>query len=391
MFPHSKSSHHEKASHPARETFMFNPYEVAFCGFSHSGKTTVLTRLVPELSREFKIGYVKNDVHSFQMDKEGKDTFKVKQSGADFAFISDPVHFAFVRSGRADPMSHQNIFLDADIVLVEGYKNSQIPKFIFIDEREEILKDIQDQKFKNVIGFIGIKSSYPALPPDVVYFHREDIAGIKRCLLRHFQSRAREIPFYGLLLAGGKSTRMRQDKSLLQYHGKSQLEHGFELLSRICPKVFVSVRQEQADCAGYSHLPQVHDQILNAGPLGGILSAMSAYPQAAWFVLACDLPFLDLKALEHLNQRRNPFKFATVYQSSHEALPEPLCAIYEPKAKFRLNQFFANGIHCPRKILLNSDIRMIPPEEAMSLDNINHPEEYQKAAAVLKRKTETSA
>src|SRR3990172_8451931 len=157
MFPHSKSSHHEKASHPARETFMFNPYEVAFCGFSHSGKTTVLTRLVPELSREFRIGYVKNDVHSFQMDKEGKDTFKVKQSGADFAFISDPVHFAFVRSGRADPMSHQNIFLDADIVLVEGYKNSQIPKFIFIDEREEILKDIQDQKFKNVIGFIGIK------------------------------------------------------------------------------------------------------------------------------------------------------------------------------------------------------------------------------------------
>ena len=87
---------------------------------------------------------------------------------------------------------------------------------------------------------------------------------------------------YGLVLAGGKSTRMNVDKSLLFYHGKTQVEHAFALLSPHCAKVFVSNRREQEHLQGHDHLPQLHDlpEYSDIGPLGGVLSALTKFPTA---------------------------------------------------------------------------------------------------------------
>lgn len=191
---------------------------------------------------------------------------------------------------------------------------------------------------------------------------------------------------YGLVLAGGKSTRMKKDKSLLEYHGKSQIEYCFDLLSQFCERVFVSNREDQAELPGHKHFPQIHDAFFDMGPLDGILSAMTKYPQVAWLVLACDLPFVDKKALTRLIKKQNPSKVATAYRSIHDNLPEPLCSIYEPGSVSVLLKFLADGCTCPRKILINSDIHLIEPDQEISLENINDPEEYQAVYNAIHKK-----
>ncbi|OGX38751.1 MAG: hypothetical protein A3D87_00700 [Omnitrophica WOR_2 bacterium RIFCSPHIGHO2_02_FULL_50_17] len=366
-------------------SFQFHPFEVAFCGYSHSGKTTLITRLIRELAKDYRIGYIKHDIHSFMMDHEGKDTFRVKSSGAQTAFISDAQHWACVQSGHYDFVAYGQLFLENDFVFVEGYKRSDIPKLVLVDEKAEILKSEKDKPLTHVLGYIADKDSQKKLPQGKACFDRDDIQGIRQFVLSHFYESAKRIPLYGLVLAGGKSTRMKKDKSLLDYHGKKQVVHCFDLLSKICGQVFLSNREGQAQLAGHKILPQIHDTFLEIGPLGGILTAMTRSPEAAWLVLACDLPFVNDKVLKTLVERRNPFKMATAYQSVEEhRLPEPLCAIYEPKAISRIIQFLSMGIICPRTILAHCDIQLLAQDESF-LRNINTPREYTEAVQWLRK------
>jgi molybdopterin-guanine dinucleotide biosynthesis protein MobB len=369
------------------QSFQFHPFEMAFCGYSHSGKTTLITRLVQEMSGEYKIGYIKHDIHSFLMDHAGKDTFRVRSGGAQTAFISDARHWACLRSGHCNFIIHRQLFLENDFVFVEGYKRSDIPKLVLVDDKAEILKSGKEKPLTHALGYIADKRHRRKIPRGKICFDHGDIHGIQQFILSCFRETAEKIPLYGLVLAGGKSTRMKKDKSLLEYHGKKQSVHCFEILSKFCDQVFLSNREGQAQLDGHKTLPQIHDTFLEIGPLGGILTAMTKSPEAAWLVLACDLPFVNEKVLKTLVQRRNPFKMATAYQSVEDhGLPEPLCAIYEPKAVFGLMQSLGGGgIHCPRTILKNSDVHLLTQPQKTSLDNINTPQEYRDAVGLIKK------
>ena len=100
-------------------------------------------------------------------------------------------------------------------------------------------------------------------------------------------------PIYGLILAGGESRRMGQDKALLLRDGKSQLAHIAALLEDVTDRVFVSTRSEQQGEVERSRFAQIVDRYKDIGPIAGILSAMDEYPEVDWLIVACDLPNID--------------------------------------------------------------------------------------------------
>jgi molybdopterin-guanine dinucleotide biosynthesis protein A len=186
-------------------------------------------------------------------------------------------------------------------------------------------------------------------------------------------------PLFGLVLAGGSSSRMQRDKAALEYEGESQLTRAARLLQRHVPQVFVSVRPAQAEDPLRKAWPMIIDTIEGEGPIVGIRSALAAHGDVAWLVIACDLPFLSDATLAHLIANRNSAALATAYRSAHDSLPEPLCAIWEPGAAAALAAYQANGGRCPRKFLIRNEAPLLDAVDAHALDNINTPLEYEQA------------
>ena len=178
---------------------------------------------------------------------------------------------------------------------------------------------------------------------------------------------------YGLVLAGGKSRRMGEDKALLVRDGTSQLEHIAALLQALTDKVFVSTRAEQQDERVRRRFEQIVDQFDDIGPIAGILSATQEYPHVDWLVVACDLPNVDDETIRFLLANRSVEQPFTAYRSSHDDRPEPLCAVYRAGADEIIRKFVDEGLVCPRKILMRSDTCLLSQPNPASLDNVNTP------------------
>ena len=191
-----------------------------------------------------------------------------------------------------------------------------------------------------------------------------------------------ETPVYGLVLSGGKSQRMGHDKALLERDGQSQLAFMVALLEPQVERVFVSTRDEQKDEPERRQFAQIIDRYSDMGPLAGILSAMDEHPAVHWLVVACDLPNISAETIGYLRASYSPDHPFTAYVSSHDGLPEPLCAIYRAGSTDTIREFADAGIHCPRKILMRSDTYLIEQLDQGSLDNINTPDDL--ADSVLK-------
>lgn len=174
----------------------------------------------------------------------------------------------------------------------------------------------------------------------------------------------------GLILIGGKSSRMGTDKSLLNYHGLFQRDYLFQLLSKFCKKVYFSSRQEQ----GLSK--NVIIDTLAISPISGILSAFEYDNQTAWLVLACDMPLVSEESLEILVKHRNPDKIATAFYNPEINAPEPLITIYEPKAYPLIAEYVKAGHKSPKIFLQNNDVQLIYTEEKGFLKNVNTREEF---------------
>ena len=190
-------------------------------------------------------------------------------------------------------------------------------------------------------------------------------------------------PLYGLVLAGGRSTRMGEDKAALRYAGCTQLERAMALLTPLVARAYVSVRRDQKADPVRARFAQIEDALEEIGPIAGILAAQARHPEAAWLVLACDLPFLDALTLTHLIAARDAAGIATAYRSSHDGLPEPLCAIYEPRSHALLERHVAHGRHCPRRFLRSIEARLVEEPNPRALDNINTRAEYAAASGTL--------
>jgi len=363
--------------------YIYHPFEISISGYSNSGKTTLITRLIQNLSTEYDIGYIKHGVHKFVIDHKGKDTQRAWSSGASRLSISDSQHTAYIHKEPPTQIEMQNAFIDCDFVFLEGFKSMHVNKLVIIDDNKEILDSISRGEIGHVIGFAGQEKTVTDLPVNAPYFHRDDVSGISLFLKQHISTIAKKTPLLGLVLTGGYSSRMETDKALLEYHGKPQARVIYDLLSKVCKRVYISSRKDQWQDGLLNKLQQIHDVFLGLGPLSGILSAMHTNPDAAWLVVACDLPFVNSSTIKALLKNRNPLKMATCFKNVHKKFPEPLCTIYEPKMRLRFLEYLGSGPVSPREILRNSPVIMLDQMGKRTLENVNSNEEYEKAKSEL--------
>jgi len=370
---------HPKLARP--ELGRFGRNEWAFVGTSCGNIQLLARQVIAALSEQYHCAYLDAD-HASADAVPGLPGMLAAGAKAEY---TDAIHSHQLQiNAKLGAFQFHQMFNESDLVLVNGNHHEAARQVVVIDPKKEnslrkrvdqltdvgliLLAEGVDQVFDFVENALPDLTNIPRLRMD-------DLASII-----HFfeQEMLRKIPeVNGLVLAGGLSLRMGQDKGGIAWHGKPQREYMADVLQTLCGEVFISCRpgQEQALESAYQILPDTFSEL---GPFGAILSAFRFQPNAAWLVVACDLPLLDRDTLEFLLQNRQPRRIATAFESPHDQLPEPLITVWEPKSYAVLLSFLAQGVSCPRKVLIHTDTLILPAPNQSALANVNTPEEMEK-------------
>lgn len=193
----------------------------------------------------------------------------------------------------------------------------------------------------------------------------------------------------GLVLAGGKSSRMGQDKGLMDWYGKPQRYYAADLLSPFCDETYISCRPDQVGSMDSRYKLQV-DTEAETGQFGAIMLALSKQ-EGAWLVLACDLPLVSAPSLEYLVSERDSGKLATAF-AGEKGLPEPLVAIWESTSYSELLRLRTEGVTCPRKALIRlaDKVKLVEPPSRYITMNVNTPSDVEIARRRINQAQELS-
>ncbi|MFQ5442830.1 MAG: molybdopterin-guanine dinucleotide biosynthesis protein B [Thermodesulfobacteriota bacterium] len=139
---------------------------VTIAGISGSGKTTLLEQVVRELtSRGFKVGTIKHDAHGFEIDREGKDSWRHSEAGAVSVVLTSPEKMALIKKGPEEwgPERIAAAYLgDVDVIVAEGFKDSNLPKIEVIRKAvSESPACVEDENLLAIVSDAGIKSERP--------------------------------------------------------------------------------------------------------------------------------------------------------------------------------------------------------------------------------------
>lgn len=156
---------------------------ITVTGRSGSGKTTLIERLVNEyISEGKKVSVVKSMRHDFDVDREGKDTHRYKNAGAQSALITNGKKIALMAdiTDEETPLTlAAKYFSDYDIVIIEGFKEGETRKIEVIGDSEETPLFENDSRVVMVVSDRNFSTDLPK-------FIRNDIRGIKNCIEKIF-------------------------------------------------------------------------------------------------------------------------------------------------------------------------------------------------------------
>jgi len=375
---------HAKLSRPAYGHF--HRHEWSIIGTPCSNIQELAYTIIERLSDSYRVGYVDADHASADGEVPAGGA---RAHGARLSYTDKIDYHRFDLEAELEKFQFRMLFRGQDAVIVNGNHFPARRQIVVIDsKKEESLKRKIDRLDNVMLILLAGEETrvYPWLKEKLEDFDNipkmklEDEAGISIMVEKELEGM--QAPLYGLVLAGGKSVRMGADKGLLEYHGRPQREHVYQLLSSFCKETFYSCRPDQAE----EFEKAIPDTFAGLGPYGGILSAFREHPDAAWLVLACDLPLMDEPTLEKLVSYRNHSKLATAFHSPVTEFPEPLIAIWEPRSYPMLLEFLSQGYSCPRKVLINSEVELLEAEDANALRNANTPEEREAIMEYLENK-----
>ncbi|MEY4134729.1 MAG: NTP transferase domain-containing protein [Saprospiraceae bacterium] len=387
----SDSTHKKHTDIPRAESGVLHRSEWAFIGAPCDTIRQLATDLCAALSHKYQIAYADADHQHHEKESEQDNHLSPLTAGAGMEYTDKILFHRFDYRIKSSDIGFRYFFSNQDLVLVNGNHFNAKRQIVILDPRKAASLQKKTDRLTTVDLILlteAVSSPYPFLvdhfaaggqpmPPTLML---SDIAAIAAWIDGAMQSHTP--PLYGLVLAGGKSVRMGHDKGLIDYHGMPQRDYMAQLLGRVCEKVFISLRHDQAGTKN-SPAPCITDSFLQLGPLGAILSAFREYPNVAWLVTACDLPLLDYTTIQYLANHRRPNAIATAFKSPVNQLPEPLVAVWEPHSYPVLLQFLAQGYSCPRKTLINSKVHLVDAPEPEALSNVNYPAELEQARQML--------
>lgn len=182
-----------------------------------------------------------------------------------------------------------------------------------------------------------------------------------------------------LILAGGDSRRMGQDKAALVLDGKTLLEHVTATMQQVFPKVVVSVRQLRAGVDA----PQVCDEVEASGPLAGLITGLAQADTPWVFAVACDMPFVTEAVVLHLASCRGVHQAVVPMVDGY---PQPLAAFYASGTLAAMRANLAAGDRSLRGVLEKLDVRYVSEAELRECDpqlrsffDLDTPQDYQAA------------
>ncbi len=184
----------------------------------------------------------------------------------------------------------------------------------------------------------------------------------------------------GVALAGGRSSRMGEDKAKLAFHEEgNQLDYTLSLLDKFCKRLAVSGRSSQKGERA-SRLPAVFvSDVPNVdGPMAGVIASLIEAGGDPVLAVACDMPLLEASVLLMLVSRRDPSKLATCFVGK-DGKPDPMCSIYESSSLEVLEKDAREGRLSLRRFLQGDCIERIAFDRPDLLASVNTPEEADAA------------
>jgi molybdopterin-guanine dinucleotide biosynthesis protein A len=363
------SNHQKHTKLKLRDNDNYAPNEIAVIGT----KCSVIANLVQQVSTKlgrYNLAYL-----------DASHSEEIKQKTVDFFTFNANGNLAISAKYVINKFNQRVQFSQHDLVFINGNHFEGAKQILILDKEKEasVLKRLnQLNNIQFVIKLTDDAKYFDFLEdknPQIKNLRCYHIAEIDK-ISKHIENLINEkiAPIHGLVLAGGKSTRMGTDKGTLNFYGKNQRDVAIEVLEKHNLKTYLSVREDQE--IGMEN--KITDKFVGLGPFGAICSAFQENPDVAWLVLATDLPFVNDEVIKLLLKQRNPSKIATAIKGKNSQFPEPLITIWEPKSYTILLNYLAQGYSCPRKVLLNSDIEIVEVDDEF-IRNINTPEEFKAA------------
>lgn len=179
---------------------------------------------------------------------------------------------------------------------------------------------------------------------------------------------------YGLVLCGGKSSRMGTDKSELIYHHQPQYVYAFNQLSVYCKKVFLSCHDAQHEAlslAGYETLVD-DERYVGIGPMAALLTAFDRFPDKSFFVLGCDYPFITARDLRALVNSRHESMEAVCFTNA-SLFDEPMISIYENQIRRKLLDAYHRSEMSLRYLLKASNTTRLIPDQMETIQSVDTP------------------
>lgn len=301
------------------------PFILAVSGVKNSGKTTLITKLLPLLTKKgWKVAVIKHDGHEFDADVPGTDSYCHMEAGAyGTAVFSKSKYMVVKREPSVCTEQLIECFPEADIILLEGFKHSEFPKLEIIrrgnihslqpdhlnanngSAKESDHSEKENTKlYKSVCAghhLLGIlsdlrKEEIQNMPENVRFLDLNDIEAVAE----YISAKAAARKYSMIILAGGMSRRMGTDKANLLYHGKSFLEIQIEKGHTLGIKDILISGYRGTICKEDQAVRVVPDRYVQKGPLGGLEACLREAIHEKCLVLSVDVPLVPTEELEKL-------------------------------------------------------------------------------------------